>query len=111
MNPKTQKNLLYILIPSTIVVLVWVGISLYTRAISSTISPKVNTSIKEIDPQFNIDVLSSLKRRSLINGKIDIDDVATQSAQTSPTPTPTQTTPSPSPIQPGPTINITPINL
>jgi hypothetical protein len=99
MNPKTQKNLLYILIPSTIVVLVWVGISLYTRAISSTISPKVNTSIKEIDPQFNTDVLSSLKRRSLINGKIDIDDVATRAHKHAFYPNPNQ--PSPTPIQPG----------
>ncbi|MBP6882683.1 MAG: hypothetical protein KBC15_03990 [Candidatus Levybacteria bacterium] len=80
MNKKTQKNLLYLLIPSVIVVIVWIAVAIYTKAITSTISQRVNASIEEIEPEFNTDVITSLKKRRQINGRISADEQATPSA-------------------------------
>lgn len=76
MSKQTQKNLLYILIPSTIVIIVWIAVSLYTRAISSTISQKLKVSIQEIDSKFDTSVIESIKKRGQVDGKIDVDPQA-----------------------------------
>lgn len=94
MNRKTQKNLIYLLVPSTIVIVVWIGVSIYTRAVSSTISQKLKVSIQEIDSKFDTSVIESLKKRGQVDGKIDIDPetLATPSATPTNTPTPIPTT-------------------
>ncbi len=102
MNKKTQKNLLYILVPSVIVVIVWIAVAIYTKAITSTISQRVNASIEEIDPKFNTDVINSLKKRKQIDGKISADEQATPSAtETLPLDTPPENSGTTSALQGG----------
>lgn len=91
MNKKTQKNLIYLLIPTTIVIIVWIGVSIYTRAVSSTISQKLKVSIQEIDSKFDTSIIESLKKRGQVDGKIDIDPQALATPSATPTNTPTPT--------------------
>jgi len=92
MKPEQQKNLLYILVPSTILVILWIIFSVYNKSVTSTISSTQKQAIEPISPLFPTGVLSDLKKRENIEPLFSIDSVPTdqssESATLSQTPTP-----------------------
>lgn len=66
MKPKTQQHLLLILIPSFIVIVVWIVASIYNHAAMSTITVDQSISIEPIEDTFDTRVLDSLKKRTVI---------------------------------------------
>ncbi len=88
-----QKQLLFFLVPTAIVVIAWVGFNIYHSATVSTIPDSVSIQISPIPGQFNVAVINKLKLRQKIPALYEIP--------TSPTPSP-RITPSlkgPSPLQ------------
>lgn len=97
MKPEQQKNLLYILVPSAILVILWIVFSVYNKSVTSTISSTQTQAIESISPSFPTEVLSSLKKRQSIEPLFAIDSVPNTEASESgtldlsPTPTPNVT--------------------
>lgn len=77
MKPEQQKNLLYILVPSTILVVLWIIFSVYNKSVTSTISSTQTQAIESISPTFPTGVLSSLKKRTAIEPIFSIESVPT----------------------------------
>lgn len=86
------KNLAYLAAFTTFVVLVWISLTIYSIFNGSSINSNVTEQIIPISPNFNNQTIDSLKSRLQI--QVDLgQDIATQSAQPTPTPllpTPTQ---------------------
>lgn len=66
MKKTQQKNLLYLIIPSTILVILWIIFGVYNRAVTSTISSSQQTAINPIAPTFDTSIFDLLKKRSTI---------------------------------------------
>lgn len=60
------KNLVNLAILTTIVIAVWVFVSIYNSFTSSTITTNVARQIEPIAPNFNIDAVSGLLQRTFI---------------------------------------------
>lgn len=93
-----RKDILLILIPTFIVVLLWVVFSVYHSYINSTIPKDVNMQILYIEPDFDLKTVEGLKKRQLVNPIYTIESqneedltTDTNQAQTEDTPTPTPT--------------------
>lgn len=101
MKPAQQKNLVYILIPSTIMIVVWIIFSVYNKAVMSTVSKSQIVAIQPISPVFPTGVLTQLQTRKSLDPLYSIDSVpnvvASDEAALSPTPT---LAPSPGVLQP-----------
>lgn len=79
MKPEQQKNLLYILIPSGFVMLVWLILGIYNKSISSTITKPQSLLITPISSTFESGVLTDLKKRNTISPDFDLTGQSTQS--------------------------------
>lgn len=77
-----RKDILLLLVPSVVLVIFWVVFSIYHNSVTSTIPPKVNVQMKPIDPEFDMETFSELKKRVNIKPLTEIEAVVT----TSPTP-------------------------
>jgi len=77
MKPEQQKNLLYILVPSTILVILWILFSVYNKSVTTTISSTQTQEIKSISPIFQSAVLSNLGKRQSIEPIFSIESVPT----------------------------------
>lgn len=95
-----RKDLLFILVSSTLVVLLWIVFSVLHNAFSSTISESVAQDIAPIPGSFDTNELKSLKNRLQVTPQTGIN--------LPPTPTPT---PTPLPINPVKPIQIITIPL
>jgi len=101
MKPKRynkQKDILFILISSFIVVVAWIGFNIYHIWITSTVSQELQLELTPIAPTFDAATMQQLKARKGINPSFTLQSVASQSAQTPtiPLPTPKQlVTPTP----------------
>lgn len=93
MKPEVQKNLLFILVPSTILVIFWIIFSVYDKSTTSTISAAQTQAIQSISPVFPTGVLADLKKRTVIDPLYSIDSLpiaeGSESAVSSINPTPT----------------------
>lgn len=87
MKPKAQQNLLYILIPSFIVIIIWLISNIYNHAVMTTITTDQAVSIKPISESFDARVIDSLKKRRLVIGDTTAKPVI------APSPTPELKTP------------------
>lgn len=72
MKPQQQKNLLYILIPSGFVMLVWLVLGIYNKSINSTITKPQSLLITPISSTFESGILTDLKKRSPISPDFDL---------------------------------------
>lgn len=63
---KRKENML-ILIPSFILVLLWIAFSIYHNLISSTISETLNVQISKINPSFDLKTMRALKERNPVS--------------------------------------------
>lgn len=77
-----HKDILMIVIPSFILIIIWVIFSIYHNSVSSTISPALGIQIKSITPEFDMVTLYNLKRRNKVQPIYQI------TIPESPTPTP-----------------------
>lgn len=74
------KNLVYLSIFTTFVVLVWVALSIYNSINSSTITRVESTQIIPINPTFNTAVITSLQNRIQVPVDLSSQLTSTQSA-------------------------------
>lgn len=92
MKPEQQKNLLYILVPSTILIILWIAFSVYNRSVMNTINKSQSIAIQPISPVFPTGVIESLKKRKSFTPLYSIDSVpnlpASSEADLTPTPSP-----------------------
>lgn len=95
-----RKDILVLLIPSFIIVILWVVFNVYHSYINSTIPTDVNTQILYINPDFDLKTIEDLKKRQIVEpiyavepqSKEDLSQQTTQENTelvTTPTPTPT----------------------
>ncbi|EKE05518.1 MAG: hypothetical protein ACD_19C00241G0003 [uncultured bacterium] len=88
-----RKDILVLLIPSFIIVILWVVFNVYHSYINSTIPTDVNMQILYINPDFDSKTIADLKKRQTVEPIYTIsqqtqEDVAKEIEQI-PTPTPT----------------------
>jgi len=67
-----QKDILIILILLFIVVVAWVGSSIYRSIVSSTISEATNVDISPITPIFDTKTIDKLKQRQKISPSFEL---------------------------------------
>lgn len=107
-----QKELLFILISSALLVLAWIVFSIYHSTTTSTIPETTSIQIVPITPSFNTKMINLLRQRQKSSPVFEL----AKPTPTAPTPTPStlETTPSPTPINtptasPSPVQTITPV--
>lgn len=61
-----KNDILILLIPSVLIVILWVIFSIYHNYVTSTISKSLSTQILPINPDFNLNVINDLKKRNSI---------------------------------------------
>ncbi|MBI5044912.1 MAG: hypothetical protein HZC02_03230 [Candidatus Levybacteria bacterium] len=86
MKPQQQKNLLYILIPSAFVILVWIILGIYSKAVNSTLTKPQSLLITPISSTFDASVIDDLKKRDAILADFSLGN---QSEQDTPDASPT----------------------
>ncbi len=85
-----RRDVLTLLIPSLIIVILWVVFSVYHNFIGSTIPTSVNDQISAITPDFDTKTIEAIKGRNTVN---PIYTANPQSSGTEePTPAPSKTT-------------------
>lgn len=95
MKPKRQnkqKDILFLLISSFIVVVAWIGFNLYHITVTSTVSQTIQMQLSPISATFDQATIEQLKTRENI--------VPVYNAQTSSAPTATASAATPTPISP-----------
>lgn len=65
------KNLVYLSIFTTFVVLVWISLTIYHALTFSTITKDVGIQITPLNPTFNTSVISDLRNREQIPANFD----------------------------------------
>jgi len=61
-----QKDVYLLLIPSFIIIVFWVIFTVYHNSVTSTISENLNTTITQIDPNFDTKTIDELKGRTQV---------------------------------------------
>ena len=93
-----RKDILVLLIPTFIVVILWVVFNVYHSYINSTIPTAVNTQILYIDPDFDLKTIDDLKKRDVVDpiytiesqgSEEDLTQESTKDSEIVSTPTPT----------------------
>jgi len=82
MKPKTQQNILFILIPSFIVIVIWLISNIYNHAVMTTVTADQAIAIKPISDSFDMRAIEGLKKRK----QVVADTTAEPVALPSPTP-------------------------
>jgi hypothetical protein len=67
-----QKDFFMILIPSFVVIVFWIGLTIYHNSVSSTIPPALNIQIRPINPNFDSKVITELKKRKEITPMFEV---------------------------------------
>lgn len=80
-----QKDILFLLVPALILVIAWIGFSIYHNSVKSTIPEALNIQILPINPDFDRKTIEKIRNRKTVLPE-------TQFIQT-PTQTPSPTTP------------------
>ncbi|SRR6266568_6928300 len=94
-----QKDILFILISSFIVVVAWIGFNLYHIWATTTVSQDVQVELTPIDPVFDPQTIQQLKLRENINPLFESH--ASSSASLHPQVTQSPPAPSPTPLVSG----------
>jgi|SRR5579885_460886 len=88
MKRNKQTDILFITISSFVVVVCWIGFSLYHIWATSTISPDLQLQVTPISPEFDLDTLNTLKTRLQITPNYQIQAPVTTPATPPTLPTP-----------------------
>lgn len=72
MNKKQYQNLLYLIVPSFIVILAWIGFTIYNKRVATTITESQSLTIQPINSSFNKEVLNSLRKRKVVTPNLNL---------------------------------------
>lgn len=61
-----QKDILLLLIPFSLIVILYIGSSIYHNIVTSTIPESLNIQITPISPDFNEKVIMDIKKREKV---------------------------------------------
>ncbi|OGH21353.1 MAG: hypothetical protein A2958_00950 [Candidatus Levybacteria bacterium RIFCSPLOWO2_01_FULL_38_13] len=61
-----QRDLLFLSISTFVLIIAWVGFSIYHNSVASTISEKVAEKIAPINPTFDTKIINLIKERDAI---------------------------------------------
>lgn len=75
-----QNDILFILISSFVVVVVWIGFNIYHIHVTSTISQHIQYQLTPVSPNFNQEVMQQLTKRKNVNPLFEQQGAATLSA-------------------------------
>ncbi len=79
---RKQKDILFILISSFVVVVAWIGFNIYHIKVTSTVNEHVQSQLNPINPTFDQETIQELKTREDINPLFE--QTGSQSATTPP---------------------------
>ncbi len=85
-----KNDILILLIPSMLVVILWVVFSIYHNYVTSTIPENLNTQILSISPDFDLKTIENLRKRDVV---IPIYQLNTLKTGTGSEPNPTPSSP------------------
>lgn len=71
-----QKEVYILIISSFVLVLIWIGLSIYHSFADSTVSEILKTKTEPIDPTFDVQTISQLKLRKVITPNYTIAESA-----------------------------------
>ena len=91
-NMKQQKDILYILVPSFILLILWIGFTIYSNAVSSTITQTQQVNLQPISPNFDTTTIDKLSQRKQVTPENQAIVVKEEDIETSLTPTQSLTT-------------------
>jgi len=83
-----RREILFLIISTFTLVVVWVGFSIYHNAVTSTISQALSIQITPISPTFDMQTFEKLKEREKVSPLFEIKKsllLASPSASQSPT--------------------------
>lgn len=95
MRPKRQnkqKDILFVLISSFILVVFWIGFNLYHIWVTSTVSEDIQMQLTPIDPTFDQKTINLLKKRETINPLYNLQSASQSASTNEPTPSPEPST-------------------
>lgn len=87
-NMKKQKDILYILIPSFILLVLWIAFTIYSNAVSSTITQTQQVNLQPISPNFDTATINSLSQRKQVTPENEAIVVKEDGLEIPLTPTP-----------------------
>ena len=67
-----QKDILLILIPTFLLVILWVIFNIYHNSIESTVSKTITAEVVPINPDFDFQTIENLKKREVIQPLYEI---------------------------------------
>lgn len=67
-----RREILFLIISTFILVVVWVGFSIYHNAVTSTISQTLSIQITPISPTFDMQTFEKLKEREKVSPLFEI---------------------------------------
>lgn len=67
-----QRDILLILIPTFLLVILWVIFNIYHNSIESTVSKTVTSEVIPINPDFDFQTIESLKKREIVQSLYEI---------------------------------------
>lgn len=94
---KIKQDLFIILITSFVLIVCWIGFSIYNSAVSSTIDETLTKQLLPIVPTFDIATIAKLRQRKQTNPTYDLTGIASNEAAITPIPEPTEAVPIQSP--------------
>ncbi|OGH02962.1 MAG: hypothetical protein A2798_00860 [Candidatus Levybacteria bacterium RIFCSPHIGHO2_01_FULL_37_17] len=81
-----KNDILVFLIPTLLIVVLWVIFNIYHSFITSTIPSTLNVSIKPISPDFDEKTISDLKSRSSVSPSYQLNEDSIAELELQPTP-------------------------
>lgn len=92
-----QKDILFILISSFILVAAWIAFNIYHIIVTSTIDQHIQYQLTPINPTFDQQTMQQLKTREDINPSFESQPIASESGISQPIPQAPSQIPSPVP--------------
>ena len=84
-----QRDILFLVISTFVLIAVWIGFSIYHASSTSTIEEPLLIQITAIKPTFDTKTISNLKKREKVAPILESGETAATPSRKSVTPTPT----------------------
>ena len=90
-----MKNLLYIAVLTTAIVVSWIVFGIYHNSITSTIQPDTNVIITPIPGNFDLETIEKIRARQIVRADLSENSAVASAAPVIKRPTPTISSPTP----------------
>lgn len=91
-----KNDILTILIPTCILIFIWIGFNIHHSAVTSTIPEATNIQIAPIVPRFDMQIIDNIKKRETISPILELGQ--SQATASAAVVTPVQPSPTTIPI-------------